>query len=298
MDYRDYFSRVHEGTHRRLPLRPPSTATTTSLHGLEAAEGVLRRRLPGDRGRHELVGAAPGDDGLRREPALAEYHVLADLWTAGEGHPMFWNGLLVDRRGSSGRTARGAPSRRPGRNSSPRRRFPDLRRCAVSLVVLDAEGDPAQLSHAIAAGQGQTWPNVEVVVADATDGPGGALADDGRADVRRPRGCLRQLSGAAQRRGRAECRLSRPCALQQSERTPQRYSAHSKASMLQQTLTGWSHATVRMSWWRTGSACPRLPRQGRERGSKRWGAGYGISTKTGRSGRSTRRMPVARPTWS
>ncbi len=174
MDYRDYFSRVHEGP-IGVYLYDAEHSYDHQLHGLEAAEEFFAD------GCLVIV-----DDTNWPEPRQAtmdfvasrrgEYHVLADLWTAGEGHPTFWNGLLVIRRGAAGEPL-AVPPADARQEFEPSLPVTDLRRCAVSLVVLDAEGDPAQLSHAIAAGQGQTWPNVEVVVADATDGSRRALAD-------------------------------------------------------------------------------------------------------------------------
>jgi hypothetical protein len=174
MDYRDYFARVHEGS-IGVYLYDGEHSYENQMHGLEAAEPFLGEGslLIVDDVNWEAPRQATLDFVAQR---AGEYHVVADLWTAIAGHPTFWNGLLVIGKGAAEEPL-AVPPPEARESSAPPPPGPDLRRPAVSLVVLDAEGDPARLSRAVDSVQAQTWPDIEVVVADGTDGSRPALAD-------------------------------------------------------------------------------------------------------------------------
>ena len=173
MDYREYFARAHDGP-IGVYLYDGEHSYDNQMHGLEAAEEFLADGclLIVD----DTNGADPRQATMDFVASRRDYHVVADVWTGALSHPTFWNGLLVIRKGAAGEPLAVPPVDARQESGPPLPSF-DRRRGAVSLVVLHPEGDSAQLSRAVAAGEGQTWRNVEVVVADATNGSHRALAD-------------------------------------------------------------------------------------------------------------------------
>jgi hypothetical protein len=163
MDYRDYFENVHDGP-IGVYLYDGDHSYENQMRGLEAAEPYFAEDCV-------LV----VDDTNRVEPRQAtldfvaqragEYHVLADISTASDNHPTFWNGLLVIRKGAGGELlAYPEPDSQPPPLPPPdRERTP-----TVSLIVLDIGGDRERLARAVERARAQTWPHTEVLVADAT----------------------------------------------------------------------------------------------------------------------------------
>jgi hypothetical protein len=107
-----------------------------------------------------------------------ECKLVADIRTGANSHPTFWNGLLVIRRGSAGEPLLvSAPPLQPAADrheaGSDRAQNPD-----VSLIVLDTDGDPGRAARTVESAHAQSWPRVEVIVAEATNGAARtALAD-------------------------------------------------------------------------------------------------------------------------
>lgn len=96
MDYRKYFAERHEGP-IGVYLYDGEHSYDNQLRGLETAERFFApgcvivvddTNLPDPRrATMDFVGARPG-----------QYRVLLDRTTSGNGHPTFWNGLLVLQR--------------------------------------------------------------------------------------------------------------------------------------------------------------------------------------------------------
>jgi hypothetical protein len=166
MDYRDYFSRVHEGT-IGLYFYDGNHSYPNQRHGLEVAEPYF-----GD-GCIVLV-----DDTNWRGPYSAtydfiaaserEYTVLLDVSTPSNLHPTYWNGLLVLRceaRERSGPPPAGLHEKRnrPTHfDPVPLEPEPPL----VSVVVCNLGTSPERLAAVIEEVLGQRWPALEVVLAD------------------------------------------------------------------------------------------------------------------------------------
>jgi hypothetical protein len=128
------------------------------------------------------------------EQSDRSYRLLLDRSTAGNGHPTYWNGLMLlqvlpERSGDRGGHA--VPER------APRSRLPEYGRVPiepssplVSVVLHNEHGDAARLEAALEAAAAQTWPSLEVIVADesaseecreviaAADGRVSALSSD------------------------------------------------------------------------------------------------------------------------
>jgi hypothetical protein len=174
MDYRDYFDRVHEGP-IGVYFYDGDHTYEHQLLGLRTAE-----RFFGD----DCVVIV--DDTNWVEPYEATYdfvaesergyRVLLDQQTVGNGHPTFWNGLLILR--TSERTRSTAPARgshKPWQWDSkqyapvPVEPEPPL----VSLVLRNSRSGAERLEVAVENAKAQRWPALEVVVAE--DGEAGTI---------------------------------------------------------------------------------------------------------------------------
>jgi hypothetical protein len=167
MDYRDYFDRVHEGP-IGVYFYDGDHAYEHQLLGLQTAE-----RFFGD----ECIVIV--DDTNWPEPYEAtfdfiaqserEYTVLLDQQTVGNGHPTFWNGLLILHTGTPTRSA--PPARGEHRplewlvtHYDPVRMEPEPP--LVSIVLRNLRSSPQRVEAAFAEARAQRWPSVEVVLAD------------------------------------------------------------------------------------------------------------------------------------
>jgi cellulose synthase/poly-beta-1,6-N-acetylglucosamine synthase-like glycosyltransferase len=177
MDYREYFANVHE---ERIGFYfyDGNHAYSEQLRGLELAEPFFADDCI------VLV-----DDTNWEEPRLAtadfinkseyEYRLLLNETTTANAHPTWWNGVIVLQRTSqAGRRAsasiRATPPPRGWSTSALELEFPGDRSDGtappVSLVVYNDKEDEECLTSAIDACLNQTWPNVEVLVADDSEG--------------------------------------------------------------------------------------------------------------------------------
>jgi hypothetical protein len=172
MDYRDYFARHHEG---RIGLYAydGDHAYEHQLEGLRLAEpffaddcAIVVDDTNWDAPRQATLDFVEGSD--------RHYEVLLDARTTEVWHPTFWNGVMVLRavpsQGEAGREAG-----QEGASSKPLEPNPidfASRSTPVSLIVCDDEAGGA-LEATLEAATAQTWPDVEVLIAD---GPGGVRA--------------------------------------------------------------------------------------------------------------------------
>ena len=112
------------------------------------------------------------------------YEVLLDRATCGNGHPTWWNGIMVLRRvrkrkfGTGGfagpRSAEHRSVEAPGQDlagalpigpaAGPRTNERNGADAALVSIVIDGTGDRRSLEKAIASGCNQTYPKTEVVV--------------------------------------------------------------------------------------------------------------------------------------
>lgn len=167
MDYRDYFDRVHEGK-IGVYFYDGDHTYEHQLLGLRTAE-----RFFGD----NCVVIV--DDTNWVEPYEAtydfiaesehEYSVLLDQQTVGNGHPTFWNGLLVLQKSARPRSATPPKgSHRPWewdlKQYDPVAVEPEPP--LVSLVVRNSRSSAERLEAAIEEARAQRWPSLEVVVAE------------------------------------------------------------------------------------------------------------------------------------
>jgi hypothetical protein len=179
MDYRDYFSTVHK---ERIGFYfyDGNHSYEEQLRGLEVAEPFFGSEC-----------VVMVDDTNLTEPRQAtadfvdksefEYRVLLDESTSVNGHPTLWNGLTILQRTSPtlGR-ASASISKRPaprgswttydeakagdidGSDGGAR----DTRAALVSIVVHNDQEDEERLESVVDACLHQSWPSVEVLVAD------------------------------------------------------------------------------------------------------------------------------------
>ena len=177
-DYIEYFARKHQGQ-IGFYIYDGEHSYANQLKGLQVAEPFFAD------GCLVLV-----DDTNWIEPWQAtldfvgqsshEYQVLFDQTTCCNGHPSFWNGVLILQRlgrklGVSKNFASSGSNRRPeAAQSKPsavvwnQALAPEQRRqvSLVSLVLIHCNPD-SDMDAAIASALGLTYPNVQVVVVDA-----------------------------------------------------------------------------------------------------------------------------------
>jgi hypothetical protein len=174
MDYREYFARVHD--------QPIGVYCYDGSHdyenqwkGLEVAEPFF------DEGCLVLVDDTNWAPVWRATMDFAaasrrRYRLVTHARTTDPEHPTFWNGVLilqVDGERATADPAVGPPSPPPAAASkSAARRTRD--EPLVSLIV-QSDGDDGDVSATIESIRSQTWPAIEVIVADG-DGPALAAA--------------------------------------------------------------------------------------------------------------------------
>jgi hypothetical protein len=170
MDYRHYFDRVHEGP-IGVYFYDGDHTYEHQLLGLQTAEGFF-----GD----DCVVIV--DDTNWVDPYEAtydfmaqskrEYTVLIDQQTVGNGHPTFWNGLLILQ--ATGRAQSGSPPKGSHKEWDwdsqeydliPMEPEPPL----VSLVLRNSRSSEDLLEAAVEKARAQRWPALEVVVAEDRD---------------------------------------------------------------------------------------------------------------------------------
>jgi methyltransferase family protein len=175
MDYRDYFAKIHDqpiglycydGDHsyesqwRALEIAEPYFAEECLVLVDDSNWLHVRRATLG------FAAASP-----------RAYRVLMDVGTTDPEHPTLWNGILLLRvGGESGSQSEPLPSDRRGTAAStapsdPARSAPKGHRTVageplVSLIVHVDESDPDETATTIETALAQTWPAVEVLVAD------------------------------------------------------------------------------------------------------------------------------------
>jgi hypothetical protein len=173
MDYREYFAKVHRDP-IGVYVYDGDHAYEHQLQGLKIAEPHLAD------GCVVIV-----DDTNSRHPYEAtldfiaqsdrRWDMLLDCDTSAAGHPTWWNGLMLIQEASGG-------ARRPGTAPIGAERLhrkrslpgpPDFvseaftaDRPLITLIVRNLGGDTERLGGAVEAALAQSWPALEVVVAD------------------------------------------------------------------------------------------------------------------------------------
>jgi hypothetical protein len=182
MDYVEYFTRDHQGP-IGVYIYDGEHSYDNQLNGLRAAEPYFADDCI------IVVDDTNWCDPWRGTMDFVtrsrhEYRVLLDHATSGNGHPSFWNGIMVLQRSAH---TRGATT---GLISSAERRRPEVaepklpavncrealspeqRRCAplVSLIIVHS-APQADLEAALASARALIYPNVELILVDtATQG--------------------------------------------------------------------------------------------------------------------------------
>jgi hypothetical protein len=170
MDYEEYFATQHEDP-IGVYFYDGDHAYEHQVRGLEIAERFFTDDCI------VLV-----DDTNRLAPHKAtldfiaqserEYEVLLDVQTAERRHPTFWNGLMAFQ--ATGRARTGGAEVPDSAGVAPLEPLePNAvdfrsRETLVSLVVCNYEADVPAIAATIEAALAQTWPNVEVLVADSS----------------------------------------------------------------------------------------------------------------------------------
>ncbi len=174
MDYREYFSKVHRDP-IGVYVYDGDHAYEHQLHGLQIAEPYFAEGC--------LIVV---DDTNARHPYEAtldfiaqsdrRWDMLLDCDTSVAGHPTWWNGLMVIQEASRG-------VRHPGLSPLTeatrlhRKRTPPgppefisepftSDRPLVTLIVRNDGGDPERLGGVVEQALTQSWPELEVIVAD------------------------------------------------------------------------------------------------------------------------------------
>ncbi len=172
MDYLDYFAELHGEQPIGVYFYDGDHAYEHQLKGLQVAEPYFTE---GCIVFVDDTNWAPPHDATYdfMKSSAREYEVLLDQRTGCNVHPTFWNGLIVLRAG---------PRKAEGSSSAPTR--PEVRRVPrlpeygpistdpepplVSVVLHNRVPDPELLEAAVEAAVQQTWPALEVIVADET----------------------------------------------------------------------------------------------------------------------------------
>jgi hypothetical protein len=186
-DYRDYFANHHDG--------PIGLYFYDGNHDYDDQVGGLQIAEPYFADGCVIV----VDDTNWDEPhqgtydfiaqSKREYDVLLDVRTPNRFHPTFWNGLIVfQAKAPSGATRRDGvgDGRAPREPREPNLVDFDERHTLVSVVVYNDQADASALASTIEAALAQTWPQLEVLVADSSrdDAVGDAIESFGNRVVR------------------------------------------------------------------------------------------------------------------
>jgi hypothetical protein len=174
MDYQDYFANVHEGP-IGVYLYDGEHSYDNQLRGLRVAEPHF-----GDESIVIVDDTNWGQAYTATYDFIAqssrEYTVLLDQRTAGNTHPTFWNGVLV-LRGRDMERSTPPPTPRPQPRLPLAKHYDPVKldpAPLVSVVLYDRGANADRREAAIEEARAQSWPAVEVVVAD--DGIGLAAA--------------------------------------------------------------------------------------------------------------------------
>jgi hypothetical protein len=170
MGYEDYFANVHEGPVGVYFYDGPH-GYEDQLRGLQVAEPFFAEEclLIVDDTNWPAPYDATFDFMAQSE---REHTVLLDRRTTDNGHPSFWNGLLIIRSStpSSGVPAPARAARADERARRPYRPVPFSRGApSVSVVISDSGAGSERLDDAIAEAHALEWPALEVVVADGKE---------------------------------------------------------------------------------------------------------------------------------
>ncbi len=171
MDYRDYFASEHEGP-IGFYFYDGDHAYEHQVRGLEIAEPFFSDDC--------VVMVDDTNWGRARQAtydfmAASErpYEVLLDAQTQHNGHPTFWNGLLIfQATGASRHGTKSSPRPGDALEARPETEIPsspidfESRSTLVSLVVCEVGEGGEALARTIEAAFAQTWSQVEVVVVD------------------------------------------------------------------------------------------------------------------------------------
>ena len=167
MDYRDYMSDIHEGP-IGVYLYDGENSYEGEMEALQAGERFFADGC--------LLVADDTNRSQRRQAMLDfaaqsphDYSLVLDVSTGGNRHPTFWNGTLVLQRNATGDAV---PPRVIGREPDAPPALTAATPGAGSVtVVLLAESGGEAAARARAAIEAQTWADVELLVADASERP-------------------------------------------------------------------------------------------------------------------------------
>lgn len=171
MDYRDYFAQ-HQGP-IGFYFYDGDHAYVHQVEGLAVAEPFFSEDC--------VVMVDDVNWGRARQATYdflaqseREYEVLLDVQTGDTEHPTFWNGVMVFQATGASRTKEDpspqAPETAAITDPQPPPNQIDFasRSTLVSLVVCEADEGGAALVTTIEAALAQTWPEIELLVVDAS----------------------------------------------------------------------------------------------------------------------------------
>ncbi|PWU24938.1 MAG: hypothetical protein C5B48_03855 [Candidatus Rokuibacteriota bacterium] len=170
MDYQDYFARQHHSP-IGLYFYDGDHAYEHQLRGLQTAEPFFT---------DDCVVVV--DDTNWEEPRQAtldfmvqsdrDYALLLDARTADQVHPSFWNGVIVFQATGGKRSDASSNDEQQSRAALPSNPIDFTSRSTlVSMVICNTADDVDALESVIEASRRQAWPNLEIVVADASGDP-------------------------------------------------------------------------------------------------------------------------------
>jgi hypothetical protein len=174
MDYREYFEKVHHDP-IGVYVYDGDHAYEHQLNGLRIAEPYFADGC-----------VVVVDDTNWRDPYGAtldfiaqsdrRWDMLLDCDTSATGHPTWWNGVMVIQEASRGVRHPGLSPVAEGDRLHRKRSLPGppdfvseplgSNQARVTLIVRNHGNDPERLGGVVEQALGQTWPDLEVIVAD------------------------------------------------------------------------------------------------------------------------------------
>lgn len=175
MAYEEYFRGVHDGP-IGVYLYDGEHSYANQRRGLEAAEPFFADACIVIVDDTNWPAARQATLDFAAESDFA-YELLLDAATAGNQHPTYWNGLLVlrCRKGGGGNAVAQRPDPVEAGGARPEGSSDDPTATrTVSLVVCNEDASFEELTATVDSALSQSWPSVEVLVADAS---GAALGE-------------------------------------------------------------------------------------------------------------------------
>ena len=198
MDYRDYLADIHQGP-IGVYLYDGEDSYEGEFDALTAAEPYFADGC--------LLIADDTNRSPRRQAMLDftaqsrdDYAVVLDVHTGANRHPTFWNGTLVLRKSPG---AAPEPPRVVGHDSAapPDHAPAPAGDASVTVVLLTQSQDADSLLRATEQIRGQSWSDLELIVADCAPEPVAARVLDDSVAAAAPGDAAAALSGALERSG-------------------------------------------------------------------------------------------------